>query len=74
MTSEIKIFKHPEFGSIRAVEQDGEPWVVAKDIAEGLVTSSINMDGHLVFTTWDELGLIFEMDDEGHLIVRYNEA
>lgn len=47
---------------------------VAKDIEEGMVTSSINMDGHLVFTTWDELGLIFEMDDEGHLIVRYNEA
>lgn len=47
---------------------------VAKDIAEGLVTSSIDMDGHLVFTTWDALGLIFEMDDEGHLIVRYNEA
>lgn len=47
---------------------------VAKDIAEGMVTSSINMDGHLVFQSWDALGLIFEMDDEGHLIVRYNEA
>ena len=32
------------------------------------------MDGHLVFQSWDALGLIFEMDDEGHLIVRYNEA
>lgn len=47
---------------------------VAKDIAEGMVTSSIDMDGHLVFQSWDALGLIFEMDDEGHLIVRYNEA
>lgn len=36
MTSEIKIFEHPEFGSIRAVEQNGEPWFVAKDIAERL--------------------------------------
>ena len=36
MTSEIKIFKHPEFRSIRAVEQNGEPWFVAKDIAERL--------------------------------------
>ena len=34
MTSEIKIFKHPEFGSIRVTEQNGEPWFVAKDIAE----------------------------------------
>ena len=47
---------------------------VAKDIEEGMGTSSINMDGHLVFQSWDALGLIFEMDDEGHLIVRYNEA
>ena len=36
MTNEIKTFEHPEFGSIRAVEQNGEPWFVAKDIAERL--------------------------------------
>ena len=47
---------------------------VAQDIAEGLVTSSIDMDGHLVFWSWDALGLRFEMDDEGHIIVKYNEA
>ena len=47
---------------------------VAQDIAEGLVTSSIDMDGHLVFRSWDALGLRFEMDDEGHIIVKYNEA
>lgn len=42
MTSEIKIFKHPEFGSIRATEQNGEPWFVAKDIAERLGYSNPN--------------------------------
>ena len=47
---------------------------VAKDIAEGMVNASINMDGHLVFESWGALNLIFEMDDEGRLIVRYNEA
>lgn len=36
MNSEIKTFEHPEFGSIRAVEQNNEPWFVAKDIAERL--------------------------------------
>lgn len=36
MNSEIKIFKHPELGCIRATEQNGEPWFVAKDIAERL--------------------------------------
>lgn len=42
MTSEIKLFKHPEFGSIRAIEQNGEPWFVAKDIAERLGYSNPN--------------------------------
>ena len=36
MTDEIKTFQHPEFGSIRATEQNGEPWFVARDIAERL--------------------------------------
>ncbi len=31
---EIKIFKNPQFGAIRTVTQDGEPWFVGKDVAE----------------------------------------
>ena len=34
--NEIRIFENPEFGSVRVVERDGEPWFVAKDIAERL--------------------------------------
>ena len=34
--SNIKIFKNPEFGSIRTVEIDDEPWFVGKDVAEVL--------------------------------------
>ncbi len=30
--SEIQIFKNEEFGSVRTVEIDGEPWFVGKDI------------------------------------------
>lgn len=33
MNSEIKTFEHPEFGSIRATEQNGEPWFCGKDVA-----------------------------------------
>lgn len=29
----IKIFENPQFGSIRTVAQDGEPWFVGKDVA-----------------------------------------
>lgn len=32
--NELKIFENSEFGRIRAVEQNGEPWFVAKDLAE----------------------------------------
>lgn len=30
------IFNNPEFGQVRAVEFDGEPWMVGKDVAEAL--------------------------------------
>lgn len=36
MANELQIFNHPQFGEIRAVEIDGEPWFVGKDIAEAL--------------------------------------
>lgn len=34
--NEIQIFNNPEFGEIRTVVIDGEPWFVAKDISEKL--------------------------------------
>ena len=32
----IKIFENPEFGSIRTVERNGEPWLAGKDVAAAL--------------------------------------
>ena len=34
--NELKIFNNEEFGRIRAVEQNGEPWFVGKDVAQVL--------------------------------------
>lgn len=34
--NEIKIYNHPEFGRIRTVERNGEPWFVGKDVAEAV--------------------------------------
>ncbi|WP_455530646.1 BRO-N domain-containing protein [Ruminococcus sp.] len=31
--NEITIFENPEFGSVRTITIDGEPWLVGKDIA-----------------------------------------
>lgn len=36
----LKIFENPEFGSIRTLELNGEPWFVGKDVAEVLSYSN----------------------------------
>lgn len=33
---EINVFSSEEFGDIRAIEIDNEPWFVGKDVAEAL--------------------------------------
>lgn len=34
--TDILTFNNPEFGSIRSIEQNGEPWFVGKDVARSL--------------------------------------
>lgn len=34
--NELQIFNNPEFGAIRVIELNGEPWLVGKDVAEAL--------------------------------------
>lgn len=34
--TDILTFNNPEFGSIRSIEQNGEPWFVGKDVAQSL--------------------------------------
>ena len=36
MEAGLKIFEKPEFGSVRVVEKDGDPWFVAKDVCDCL--------------------------------------
>ena len=54
--NDVKIFKNSEFGEIRTVIIDGEPWFVAKDIAEKLgyartfnMTKQIDEDDKQIF-------------------------
>lgn len=35
-TSQCETFNHPEFGNLRCIEIDGEPWFVGKDVATAL--------------------------------------
>ena len=32
----MKIWESQEFGVLRVIEQDGEPWMVGKDVAQAL--------------------------------------
>lgn len=34
--NELKIFENEQFGTIRAIEKDGEPWFVAADVCQAL--------------------------------------
>lgn len=36
MKNQLQIFENPEFGAIRSIEIDGEPWLVGKDVAAAL--------------------------------------
>lgn len=36
MSNDIQVFNHPDFGNIRSVIIDSEPWLVGKDVAEAL--------------------------------------
>lgn len=36
MMNELQIFNHDEFGKVRVVEINNEPWLVGKDVAEAL--------------------------------------
>ena len=40
-------------------------------VREELLTVSINDNGYLEFETDERFGLVFSMDDEGHLVVEY---
>ncbi|WP_265822570.1 BRO family protein [Geovibrio ferrireducens] len=36
MSNAVQVFKNREFGAVRTIIKDGEPWFVAKDVAEAL--------------------------------------
>lgn len=34
--NDLKIWENPEFGTLRVIDQDGEPWMVGRDVAQAL--------------------------------------
>ena len=40
--NELKIFENPDFGQVRIVNVNGEPWLVGKDVAKALGYSNVS--------------------------------
>lgn len=67
--NQLQIFKNPEFGAVRTVEINGEPWLVGKDVAEALgyskarnaVSTHVDSDDALKQGVTDSLGRSQEM-------------
>ena len=38
----LKIFENPEFGKVRVVDRNGDPWFTAKDVCDCLGLSDTN--------------------------------
>lgn len=36
MNKELQVFENPQFGAVRVIEKDGEPWFVAADVCRAL--------------------------------------
>lgn len=53
--NELMLFQKEEFGRVRAVEKDGEPWFVAKDVCECLELT--NTSQTLSYLDDDEKGI-----------------
>ena len=64
MTNDLQIFNNPEFGQIRTVSIDGDPWFVGKDVAVALgyekprnaITAHVDEDDALKWGVTDSLG------------------
>ena len=41
--SDIQIFQNPQFGAVRTIERDGEPWFVAADVCRALGHSNVTV-------------------------------
>lgn len=46
---------------------------VAADVYDKMVNTSIDGNGYLNFQSWDDLGLVFSLDEESQLVIQYGK-
>lgn len=66
--NELQIFKNPEFGQVRTIIKDGEPWFVGKDVAEALGYGDGNKNSKALTNA-----IVDHVDNEDKRLLPYSE-
>lgn len=72
--TEIQIFEHPEFGEIRTVSIDKEPWFVGKDVAQVLGYGDTNQAIRKHVEDEDKLTRCFDGSGQSREMTIINES
>ena len=72
--NELKIFENPEFGKIRVVEINGEPWMVGKDVAQVLGYSDTDQALRRHVDAEDKLTRNFDGSGQNRSMTLINES
>lgn len=72
--NEIMIFKNPEFGEVRTVEVNGEPWLVGKDVAQVLGYSDTDQALRKHVDEEDKLTRQFDGSGQNRAMTIINES
>lgn len=71
---ELKIFESPEFGTVRTVTINGEPWLVGKDVAEALGYSGPHKAISCYVDGKDKTIAKVSTSDGDHAVIAINET
>ena len=72
--NDLQLFNNPEFGAVRAVEVDGEPWFVGKDIAQALWYNDTDQALRKHVDDEDKLTRRFDGSGQGRSMTTINES
>lgn len=72
--NELKIFNNPDFGELRTVEINGEPWFVGKDVAAALGYSDTNQALRRQVDAEDKLTRSFDGSGQNREMYIINES
>ena len=70
----FQLFNNPEFGDLRCIEKDGEPWFVGKDVATALGYSNASKAVSVHVSEEDRILKTLEADSQNGNVVKTQTA